>query len=57
MFLNRGFEALIRKRFEKAKQEKYLTGKLLKEALKHFDSSIKRQFNSFDTTCEEEYYI
>jgi hypothetical protein len=34
-----------------------LKPRTLAEAINHFDTSIKRQFNPYSTDCEEEYEI
>jgi len=57
IYLDQGFESLIRKRFAEHGQESCLTGKRLAEIVRHFDTSIKRQYNPYDESGDSEFEI
>jgi hypothetical protein len=56
LFLNKGFEDLLRRKLGDL-TESVLKPKRLEEALRYFENSIKRAFNPFDASCDEEYEI
>ena len=56
VYLDQGFENLIRKRFEGA-GVRLLDDRRLADLLRQFDSSIKRQFNPFDPMAEKDFEI
>jgi hypothetical protein len=56
IYLDRGFEVLLRKKFGRAGTN-VLDERRLADLIRQFDSSIKRQFNPFDECCETEFNI
>jgi hypothetical protein len=56
MYLNDGFERLVRSKLG-SRHADILIGRRLAEVLKHFDSTIKCQFNPLVPGCEEEHEI
>ena len=56
MYLNRGFEVLLRHRLGMLANE-ILTPNTLEEAFSMFDTRIKFQFNPLSRDCELEYRI
>jgi hypothetical protein len=57
VFLEAGFEMLIRTKLEQNGASDLLNPRRLQEALKHFSNSIKFQFNPFDVDCQESYEV
>jgi hypothetical protein len=57
VFLEEGFEALIRTKLEQHGASDLLTARRLVEARKHFNNSIKTQFNPYDVDCEETFEV
>ena len=57
IYLDENFEKLIRKRFQEHGQESLLTERRLWDIVRHFDTSIKRQYNPFDESCDDEFEI
>jgi hypothetical protein len=51
VYLDQGFETLIRKKFEGV-GGRLLHERRLADILRHFDSYIKRQFNPLDPSCD-----
>jgi hypothetical protein len=56
MFLNRGFEDLLRRKLGRWADE-VLTTSCLEEAFSMFDTRVKCQFNPLSGDCEREYRI
>jgi len=56
IYLDQGFETLLRRKFEGA-GARVLDEKRLADLLRQFDSTIKRQFNPFDSQAETEFEI
>lgn len=56
IYLNEGFESLLRKRFEEAGTD-ILTEKRRTELVRQFDHTIKQSFNPFDPSAEEEFEL
>jgi hypothetical protein len=56
VYLDQGFESLLRKRFGKH-ADTVLTERRLKDLVRNFDISIKRVFNPFDVRCDTEFEI
>jgi hypothetical protein len=56
IYLDQGFETLLRNKFGEVGIQ-CLDEKRLAELCRHFDSSIKRQFNPFDPLAETEFEI
>jgi hypothetical protein len=56
VYLDQAFESLLRKRFGK-ERETLLTEKRMAALVRHFDSSVKRQYDPFDPICETEFEI
>lgn len=57
IYIDQRFESLIRKRFAQHGQESFLTGRRLAEVVRHFSTSIKRQFNPYHESCDIEFEI
>jgi hypothetical protein len=56
VFLNRGFEAMLRKKLG-SKATTILTERRLGDAMRYFESSIKRNFNPYDADGDDEYEL
>jgi hypothetical protein len=56
VFLNKGFEELLRKKFG-GRGESILTPKRLADAVRFFEGSIKVAFNPYDDWSENEYDV
>ena len=56
IYLDRGFENLIKKKFADA-GAKALDEKRLSGVLRQFDNGIKRQFNPFDPMVEDDFEV
>ena len=56
IYLDQGFENLLRKKFEGVGVH-LLDERRLADLLRQFDSAIKRQFNPFDSQAETEFEI
>jgi hypothetical protein len=56
MYLDRGFEAFLRKKFDGIEQ-KVLDEKRFTDLVHQFDRIIKRQFNPFDEFSEKDFEI
>ena len=56
IYLDQGFERLLRRRFEGAGAG-HLTDKRLADLLRQFDGTIKRQFNPLDPSAERDFEI
>ena len=54
--LDEGFERVLREKLDKHAYT-LLKPRTLAEALDHFDTAIKRQFDPYSMDCEEEYEI
>lgn len=56
IYLDQGFETLIRNKFGEV-GIRNLDEKRMTELVRHFDSSIKRQFNPFDASCDTDFEV
>jgi hypothetical protein len=56
ILLNQRFEWILRKRFER-KADSILTPKRVAELVRHFDSSIKRDYNPLEPDADTEYEV
>ena len=56
IFLNKGFENLLRKKLGQHAKTILSTRRLV-EAIRYFENSIKRAFNPYDPSCDDEYDI
>lgn len=56
IYLDQAFIGLLTKKFGR-KADTVLTKKRVAELVRHFDISIKRQYNPLDPRCETEYEI
>jgi hypothetical protein len=56
MYLNKGFEALLRKKLG-PQADTILTPRRLKASMTYFESSIKCNFNPYDEACDMEYEV
>lgn len=56
IYLDRGFESLLKRRFGKS-WERVLTPKKLAQLVRYFDSTIKREFNPLDPSSDTEFEI
>jgi hypothetical protein len=56
VYLDQGFENLLRKKFGQHAKT-ILDGKRVTALVRHFDSTIKREYNPFDPDCDNEFEI
>lgn len=56
VYLDQAFKNLLKKKFGE-QAETFLTKRRLAELVRHFDSSIKREYNPYDPACDEEFEI
>lgn len=56
IFLHKGFEALLRAKLGRW-ADSILTDRNLGEAMRYFESAVKRTFNPHDEACETEFEV
>jgi hypothetical protein len=56
VYLDKVFEELVREKFGEYTRP-FLTNKRLATLVRHFDSSIKREYNPYSEDCDDEFEI